>query len=88
MALRSAVILNTLTGAMAIAVASSFSSKPLETALPEPREVGLRAPKSAQLAYQVGWVSTSGTAGLDCRLRICDATACCGIGLTLVHWVR
>jgi hypothetical protein len=36
MALRSAVILNTLTGAMAIAVASSFSSKPLETALLSP----------------------------------------------------
>jgi hypothetical protein len=38
MALRSAVILNTLTGAMAIAVASSFSLSPypLETALLSP----------------------------------------------------
>lgn len=34
-----------------------------------------------------GLASISGVARLDCRLRICDATACCGIGLTLVHWV-
>lgn len=61
MALRSAVILNTLTGALAIAVASSFSSKPRSPGnrAPEPREVGLRAPKPAQLAYQAGWVNTS-----------------------------
>ena len=56
MALRSAVILNTLTGAMAIAVASSFSSKPRSPGnrAPEPHEVGLRAPKSAQLACSGG----------------------------------